>query len=111
MLDETGLRENTILIFMTDNGTWHISVEESAEYEFELRRWPVEADASISASVKKPGYDNEGKALPIVMARIEIADVDLSKPVSPEDKSITFKMNLNTGKTQTGIEYKNLSTS
>ena len=82
------------------NGTWHISVEESAEYEFELRRWPTQADAPISASATKPGYDNEGKALPIVMARIEIADVELSKPVAPEDRSITFKMNLNTGKTQ-----------
>ncbi|MCK4748713.1 MAG: arylsulfatase [Bacteroidales bacterium] len=82
------------------NGNWHLLVEESAEYEFELRRWPAEADAPISASVTKPGYDNEGKALPIVMAGIKIADVELSKPVSPDDKSITFKINLNAGDTQ-----------
>ena len=82
------------------NGIWHLYVEESAEYEFELRRWPVEADTPISASATKPGYNNEGEALPIVMARIEIADVELSKPVSQADISITFTMSLSAGDTQ-----------
>ena len=82
------------------NRTWHLLVEESAEYEFELRRWPSKADVPISASATKQGYNNEGEALPIVMARIEIANVKLSKPVSPEEKSISFNIKLNAGKTQ-----------
>lgn len=82
------------------NGIWHILVEESAEYEFELRRWPIEADAPIRVSLTNPAFNNEGTALPVVEARIKIADVDLSLPVSSNDKSITFKMKLNAGETQ-----------
>jgi len=82
------------------NGVWHIFVEESAEYEFELSRWPADADAAISASAKRQGYDNVGDALPIVEAQIKIADVVLSKPVSQSDKSIIFKISLNAGDTQ-----------
>ncbi len=82
------------------NGVWHIMVEESAEYEFELSRWPAEADAAISASATRQGFDNVGDALPIVKAQIKIADIVLSKLVSHEDKSIKFQIKLNAGETK-----------
>jgi arylsulfatase len=83
------------------NGPWHILVERDGTYTIELRRWPKEADAAITAGVPAfkavQGGLPPGKALPIVKARLQIGAVDESKPVAPEDKGITFTLKLKAG--------------
>ncbi len=68
-----------------------------------LRRWPAEADAAITAAVPPHkgvlGRFSPGKALPIVKARLSVADVDESKPVVETDKAATFQVHLPAGRT------------
>jgi arylsulfatase len=88
------------------NAPWHIQVEKDGQYEIALRRWPKEANAPIAAGVPPfkafAGSLAEGKALPIVKARLKIGDVmDESKPVGPQDKAVTFTVAVKAGpKTQ-----------
>ncbi|RPH53844.1 MAG: arylsulfatase, partial [Lysobacterales bacterium] len=85
------------------NGVWKIGVERAATYQFELRRWPVEADTEITAGL--PPYEAvdgtyvEGKALPIAYARLKVAKFDQTVPVSATDKVISFTVNLPPGPT------------
>jgi arylsulfatase A-like enzyme len=86
------------------NGVWHVFVERAATYEISLRRWPIEADAAISAGL--PPYEAhdgryaEGIALPIARARLKIADFEDSRAVTPADKAVSFKTKLPAGRTQ-----------
>jgi arylsulfatase len=83
------------------NGVWHVEIERDGRYEFELRRWPKEAETAITAGV--PAYQAAdgvyppGVAVPIAQARIKIADVDRSLPVGPEATAITFAATLKAG--------------
>ncbi len=83
------------------NGVWNIEVEREGEYEFSLRRWPIEADASIAAGLPPlkvtDGEYPAGKALPIAKARLQVADIDESRPVSKDDKAATFTARLPKG--------------
>ena len=85
------------------NGPWHVLVEREGQYEIALRRWPAEADAAISAGM--PAFKGvlgrlaPGKALPIVKARLKVADLDESQPVARDDKAATFRTHLPAGKT------------
>ncbi len=85
------------------NGPWHMLVEREGQYEIALRRWPAEADAAISAGV--PAFQGvvggfaPGKALPIVKARLKVADFDRSQPVARDDKAVAFRLHLPAGKT------------
>lgn len=86
------------------NAPWHVLVERAGEYEIELRRWPREADAAITAGVPKfqavDGFQQAGVALPIAKLRLAIGDtLDETKPVSGDDKGITFTAKLPAGKT------------
>jgi len=96
---------------MKENGYWEIKVEDTAEYEIELRRWPKEADYPIQSGIDgddvewekdiilKDYWDwyTEGKALPIKKAGIEIGEQKLSKKVNKADKNVTFKVKLEEG--------------
>jgi arylsulfatase A-like enzyme len=86
------------------NGVWHVFVERAGTYEISLRRWPVEADATISAGLPPyqaaDGRYAEGVALPIAKARLKIAGFEDSRPVSAADKAVSFKTKLQTGRTQ-----------
>ncbi|MEW6303796.1 MAG: arylsulfatase [Verrucomicrobiota bacterium] len=85
------------------NGLWHVFVERAGEYEFSLRRWPVEADTAIRAGL--PPYEAadgryaEGVALPVARAQLKVAGFDESKPVTAADKAVTFRTRLNAGRT------------
>ncbi|HVE42018.1 MAG TPA: arylsulfatase [Planctomycetota bacterium] len=85
-------------------GASNLLVERDGEYEIELRRWPVEANAPIAAGL--PPYQGAdgvlpaGKALPIVKARIRISDVDDVRPVSANDASVVFSVPLKAGPAQ-----------
>jgi arylsulfatase len=84
------------------NGTWSVFVERDGDYEFALRRWPMEADAHIVAGVPEyKGVDGvyaAGEALPIRRARLTIAGSERSAPVSREEKEIKFTLPLKRGK-------------
>jgi arylsulfatase A-like enzyme len=83
------------------NGPWHVLVEKDGTYEFRLRRWPRAADAAIAAGVPAfkavDGGLPEGKALPIAKARLRIADLDETKPVTAGDKEVVFSLRLKAG--------------
>jgi arylsulfatase A-like enzyme len=85
------------------NGPWTLQVESAADYRIELRRWPAEANAAITAGV--PAYTAvdgtyaAGKALPIARARLKVAGFDQTVPVTATDKAISFTVNLPVGPT------------
>jgi hypothetical protein len=70
-------------------------------YEFELRRWPREADRALSAGVPETkvtdGILEEGRALPIRGARIRIGGQTQSRIVSDADKAAVFRIELSSG--------------
>jgi arylsulfatase A-like enzyme len=76
------------------NGFWAVEVARSGTYEFALRRWPVEVDALINAAI--PG----GKAIKATQARLTIADVDVTKPVSENARAVTFQVRLKAARTR-----------
>lgn len=85
------------------NSYWELFVDQPGEYEFELRRWPREADAPLIEAL------SGGKALPITSARIFISGVNHvktkipmsfegeNKKVMPGDKKVVFNVLLNAG--------------
>lgn len=85
------------------NGPWHVLVEKDGEYEIALRRWPKEADAAITAGVPVfkavDGMLQAGVALPIARVRLKIAGFDETRPVSAQDKAISFSVKLKAGQT------------
>lgn len=86
------------------NGAWHVQVERAGQYEIALRRWPLEADAPITAAVpafRGPlgGFD-AGKALPIARARLRVGSVDRTRPVAAADKEAAFTVDLPQGRTE-----------
>jgi arylsulfatase len=86
------------------NGPWNIFPERTGTYEIALRRWPKEADAPITAGVPAfhavDGGLPAGKAMPIARVRLKIGRFDETKPVSPDDKAVTFTLPLEAGKKQ-----------
>ena len=79
---------------MQANGFWAVEIERNGTYEFELRRWPKELNAPINEAI--PG----GKAITATNARLKIADVDVTRPVSRDARAVTFQVKLNAGKTR-----------
>lgn len=83
------------------NGYWHLEVAEAGEYEFELRRWPREADTAIDAGLPAieltAGDRGPGMALPIVGARIQVGREIQSQPVEKGAKSVSFTYRLDEG--------------
>jgi len=73
------------------NGFWAVDVDRPGRYEFQLRRWPVEADAPINAAIAG------GKAINAVQAKIKIGDIEQTTPINPNDKAATFTLNLKPG--------------
>jgi arylsulfatase len=85
------------------NGYWLLDVDQSGIYEFELRRWPREADLPLSGSV------DDFVKLPIASARIFIdpaenrihpvpfSFIEQKIEVSAGDRSAIFTVELNEG--------------
>jgi arylsulfatase A-like enzyme len=93
---------------MACNGYWEVDVRATGTYRFELRRWPRVEDRAIRDGI--PGeliryYDlrdeyGGGAALPLVQARLEVAGQTLTAPIGPEDKHVTFDVELQAGETR-----------
>ena len=90
----------------SNTGFWAVDVKRSGEYTVELRRWPKEADASISTSMKAgadvPGVTPfravPGKAFAATKAHLKLGGQELTLPVKPGDKGVTFKLRLKPGR-------------
>lgn len=84
------------------NSHLELFVEKDGIYQFELRRWPKEADLRITEGIDGDLSDlndwyTGGKALDIVKAKIKIGDFEEEKEVTSNDKFITFKAALKKG--------------
>lgn len=89
------------------SGYWLLDVAQDGEYEFELRRWPRDADIPLAEAMP----DGSGTALPIKSASIYLNNYHhlsvgqkrpygfegLTKQVKSGDKSIVFSANLKKG--------------
>jgi arylsulfatase B len=91
-----------------NTGHWNVYVYASGKYRIRLRRWPLEADKAINASLP-PGASvpgdtafraREGVAIDIDKARIKIGDVRATKVVSAGDKEVVFEVELAKGRTK-----------
>jgi arylsulfatase len=86
------------------NSHWNLEVARDGEYVFELRRWPREADIPLRAGVPPfKGIDSglpEGKALPIAKAKLKVGDVEMTLPVTADDKLVRFSVPLKKGDVQ-----------
>jgi len=81
------------------NGYWIIEIAEYGEYEFELRRWPIEEDRPITDGI--PGditdWYHGGKAMDVKEARIRVGDQEKSKQIDANAKHVKFRFTLNAG--------------
>lgn len=89
------------------SGYWLLDVAQDGEYEFELRRWPRDADISLCEAMP----DGTGQALPITSASIYLNNhhhlsvgekkpygfEGLTKQVKRGDKSVVFTASLKKG--------------
>ncbi len=89
------------------SGYWLLNVAQDGEYEFELRRWPKDADIPLTEAMP----NGTGKALPITSASIYLSNYHhlsvgkkkpygfegLTKQVKSGDKSVVFTATLKKG--------------
>ncbi len=91
---------------MHNMGYWVVDFALPGTYEFEIRRWPKEADQLLNASLPPtepvPGSDGypEGVAVDFVSAGIRIGDQTLTKTTEPDAKGVTFSFDVHPGETQ-----------
>mgnify|MGYP006982248919 CR=1 FL=1 len=85
------------------NGVWHLEVAAAGEYEIELRRWPREAQAAMSAGFPAQphafGKFPAGIALPVARARLRVGSIETARPVEPGDEAAVFRVWLSAGPT------------
>ena len=88
-------------------GHWNVQVAQAGDYEFQLRRWPAEANTPLTAGLDpgepvpgEPAFrTTPGKALAIMKATLEIAGQEMEKPVASGAKDVVFRVRLNSGPT------------
>ncbi len=84
-----------------NSGFWAVEIARDGVYEFALRRWPAEVDEPINTAI------GGGKAIGATKARLKIADVDITKPVSAGARAVTFEVKLKAGKTRLQTWFTN----
>ncbi len=87
------------------NGWWEIEVAEPGEYEFELRRWPRDADIPLSAGLEATPVATdvllEGEPMPIAVARIRLGErPGQTRRVEEGATHVTFTTQLPAGRTR-----------
>lgn len=86
------------------NGSWSLLIERAGEYEFSLRRWPVEADAAIAAPMPAyKGVDGSyaaGDAFPVAKVEMKIGGQIRQQAIAGQEKEVTFKVTLPRGPTE-----------
>jgi arylsulfatase len=86
------------------NSHWQIEAAQAGDYVFELRRWPREANAALSAGVAATkladGMLPAGTALPIAKARLQIGDFEQTIELKSTDSVATFRVPVRKGRAQ-----------
>lgn len=99
-------QQRQIRVGQEKSGYWMLEVAEDGEYDFELRRWPIEIDRPINA----PSEGGQG-AINVDTASFYLSDYHhldigdktpyrfegLNKPIGPNDTGITFTAQLKKG--------------
>jgi hypothetical protein len=80
-----------VLLGKALNGPLLVEAQRAGTYEFRLRRWPEEVDATICGPIEG------GKALPIVKARLKVGDFDKTAAVGDDMKEVAFRVKLKPG--------------
>lgn len=98
------------------SGDWHIRTEKAGTYQFEVRRWPREANGPIAGipdleaiidawdprgAKRHLIYGNDKDpfvALPVASIRLMVGNFDETRSVSAQDTHITFDVPLNKDK-------------
>jgi arylsulfatase A-like enzyme len=102
-------------------GTWHVRFAEKGDYQFQVRRWPVEAEAPITGvpAAKNPDawtgnaritgtlYGNrQARALAnIVAAKITVGGTTQEKPVPSDAKCVTFILPMAAGAADISVVF------
>jgi len=97
--------QRQVRLGLRKNGWWEIEVAEAGDYEFELRRWPRDADlplaSGLPATEVTDGTLVPGAALPIARARMQLgARRPQFRPLGPGAKAATFRATLEAGRTR-----------
>ncbi|MDC0218570.1 arylsulfatase [Verrucomicrobia bacterium] len=97
----------------SNTGFWAVDVKRAGNYKVELRRWPKESGASITAELKAgadvPGVTPfravPGKFFGAIKAHLKLGGKELTLPVKPGDKSVTFKLKLKPGRDELWAKF------
>ncbi|MCK5173811.1 MAG: hypothetical protein KAR47_10500, partial [Planctomycetes bacterium] len=110
---------------LKSNGYWMIDVERPGRYKIELRRWPEELNLAIGDTYEHKQHDSArydvknrllklpSRPINAKTARLKVGDFDTTKDVKPDDRAISFDVELSTGQqklqtwltTDSGDEY------
>lgn len=86
-------------------GKWPVFIEQSGQYEIELRRWPREVDRAINefeglgGRVPMKEFSKDAVQISPDSARVKIGDTDIYRKIKPDARSIRFQVNLTQGPT------------
>ena len=108
VMGDVAWNQGHILKAQKSTGRWTVDVEQPGEYRFSLRRWPAELDLPIEAAVSSEEAaqipytpDTDSTTIHPVKARLMIFDREAVTEVGPDDKAVTFHLQLSeTGVTQ-----------
>ena len=85
-----------------NTGFWNVKFTQPGRYEFRLRRWPLEIDKKLSASLSPgaavPGAkafrETPGKSFAPVKATLKIGDQVVTKDVDAGAKEVVFELDI-----------------
>ena len=86
--------QNTIRQALEANGFLAVEIAHDGNYEFALRRWPLEANIPINTAIPPE------QSIGATKARLKIADVDMTAPIPENACEVTFQLSLKAGKTR-----------
>jgi hypothetical protein len=90
-----------------------VDVKTAGEYTVELRRWPKEANHAITAGLPAgasvPGTKAfrtlPGKMFAATKAHLKLGGKELTLPIKPNAKSVTFKLKLKPGRDELWAKF------
>ena len=97
----------------SNTGFWAVDVKTEGEYTVELRRWPKESGAAITASLVaganvpgvKPFRAVPGKPFRAVQAYLKLAGKELIQPIKSTDRSVLFRLRLKPGRDELWAKF------